>query len=143
MFSFGHWLSTNLGSNNVAIEFLLSRKLLSKFKFNFKFSNLQLVCYEHLTECSHWGGREGLEKKGKTNKKTKKWGKIFILGLILPPVRFGQVGHALPPLRKETLHVSSQHTKFPPGRLTIAGGFTSAKMGQILTILSQIIYVST
>ena len=72
MFSFGHWLSTNLGFNNVAIEFLLSRKLLSKFQNILKFSNMQLVCYVHLTGCSHWGGGGGVSRVGKKRKKRTK-----------------------------------------------------------------------
>ena len=88
MFSFGHWPSTNLGCNNVTIEFLLSRKLLSKFQNILKFSNMQLVCYVHLTGCSHWGGEGGFQGRGKKEKneqKNNKMGKNFQCGIDLSP----------------------------------------------------------
>ena len=74
MFLFGHWLGTNLGFNNVASLFLLSRKInFKKFQFNFKFSKMQqLVCYDHSTGCSFWGGEGGVKGLGK---KRKKWTK--------------------------------------------------------------------
>ena len=71
------------------LNFFCHANYFQNFQFNFKFSNMQLVCYDHSTGCSHWGGEGGFQglgkKEKKRTKKNNKMGKNFQCGIDLSP----------------------------------------------------------
>ena len=84
---------------------------------------MQLVCYEHLTECSHWGGEGGLVEKGKNKQKNGKMGKNFHLGIDYSPCPVWAGGPCVTPFAKgnparfKSTHKNSSGTVDNSGRI--------------------------
>ena len=75
------WPGANPGIENVFIEFLMPRKILSKFS---KSSKMQFVCYVHSAGFSVEGGEGGCQGRGKNEEnkqKNNKMGKNFQFGI--------------------------------------------------------------
>ena len=84
---------------------------------------MQFVCYEHLTECSHWGGEGGFGEKGKNEQKNEKRGKNFHLGIDFPPCPVWAGGQCVTPFaegnpaRFKSTHKISSGTVDNSGRI--------------------------
>ena len=90
---------------------------------------MQLVCYEHLTECSHWGGEGGWGKKGKNKQKNNKMGKNFQFGIDPSPCPIWAGGLRVTPfVRGDPARGKSTHT-FPLGKVDNSGRVCFCKDG--------------